>query len=143
MANEYKGVSCIVALQFHIDQSSAMTQNLHVTVPIDAESANVDGDAITMPFDGAIVGISLDTETAGATDNLMKAYATIGGAEIDGYAIQTNGSKHCYVRYDPTLYEVSAGDLIGAEIVSDGSTGTPTPNMTVVTVYIQIGRSLT
>ena len=138
----FQGVSSILALRFGIDQSSAMTKETAVTVPVDG-FPTVDGDGITMPFDGAIVGVALDTESGGSADNELTAQPTIDGAEIAGVATTVADGKHAYAGFDPSLYPVQAGEKVGAEIISNGSTGTPTPNETVVTVFVQVGQSQT
>ena len=138
----YEGVSSIFALRFGIDQSSAMTKVTAVTVPIDGFTA-VDSDGVIMPFDGAIVGVALDTESGGSENNELTAQPTIDGAEIAGVATTVGAGKHAYASFDPALYSVAAGEKIGAEIISNGSTGTPTPNETVVTVFVQVGQSQT
>jgi hypothetical protein len=138
----FPGVSSIFALRFGIDQSSAMTKATAVTVPVDGFPA-VDGDAITMPFDGAIVGVALDTESGGSEDNELTAQPTIDGVEISGVATTAGSGKHACASFDPSLYPVKAGEKVGAEIISNGSTGTPTPDETVVTVFIQVGQSQT
>lgn len=138
----FQGVSSILALRFGIDQATAMTKGTAVTVPIDGFPA-VDGDGITMPFDGAIVGVALDTESGGSADNEVTAQPTVDGAEMAGVVTTTGTGKHAYASFDPSLYPVQAGEKIGAEIISNGATGTPTPNETVVTVFIQVGQSQT
>jgi hypothetical protein len=139
---DYAGVSSIFALRFGIDQSSAMTKAEAVTVPIDG-FPTVDGDAVTMPFDGAIVGVALDTESGGSEGNELTAQPTIDGVEIAGVTTTVGDGKHAYASFDPSLYPVKAGEKVGAEIISNGSTGTPTPNETVVTVFVQVGQSQT
>jgi len=138
----FQGVSSIFALRFGIDQSSAMVKDTAVTVPIDGFPA-VDGDAVTMPFEGAIVGVALDTESGGSEGNEVTAQPTIDGAEIAGVVTTVGTGKHAYASFDPSLYPVKAGEKVGAEIISNGSTGTPTSNETVVTVFIQVGQSQT
>ncbi len=138
----YEGVSSIFALRFGIDQATAMVKDTAVTVPVDDFSA-VDGDAITIPFDGAIVGVALDTESGGSEDSEVTAQPTINGAEIAGVATTVGTGKHAYASFDPSLYPVEAGQRVGAEIISTGSTGTPTPDETVVTVFVQVGQSQT
>lgn len=138
----YEGVSSIFALRFGIDQSSAMTKGVAVTVPIDGFPA-ADGDGVIMPFDGAIVGVALDTESGGSEGSELTAQPTIDGAEIAGVATTVATGKHAYASFTPDLYPVTAGQKIGAEIISNGSTGTPTPNETVVTVFVQVGQSQT
>ena len=138
----FQGVSSILALRFGIDQSSAMVKDTAVTVPIDGFPA-VDGDAVTMPFDGAIVGVAIDTESGGSEGNELTAQPTIDGAEIAGVATTVGSGKHAYVSFDPSLYPVKTGEKVGAEIISNGSTGTPTPDETVVTVFVQVGQSQT
>ncbi len=136
----YEGVSSIFALRFGIDQSSAMTKDVAVTVPIDGFPA-VDSDGVIMPFDGAIVGVALDTESGGSAGNELTAQPTIDGVEIAGVALTAASGKHAYASFTPDLYSVAAGQKIGAEIISNGSTGTPTPDETVVTVFVQVGQS--
>jgi len=138
----FQGVSSIFALRFGIDQSSAMTKGAAVTVPIDGFPA-VDGDAVTMPFDGAIIGVAVDTESGGSEGNELTAQPTIDGVEIAGVATTVGSGKHAYTSFDPSLYPVKAGEKVGAEIISNGATGTPTPDETVVTVFVQIGQSQT
>jgi len=138
----YEGVSSIFALRFGIDQAAAMVKDTAVTVPIDG-FPTVDGDAITIPFDGAIVGVALDTESGGAGDSEVTAQPTIDGAEIAGVATTVGTGKHAHASFGPSLYPVKAGQTVGAEIISTGSTGTPTPNETVVTVFVQVGQSQT
>ena len=138
----FQGVSSIFALRFGIDQSSAMVKDTAVTVPING-FPTVDGDAVTMPFDGAIVGVALDTESGGSEGNELTAQPTIDGAEIAGVATTAGSGKHAYASFDPSLYPVEAGEKVGAEIISSGSTGTPTPNEMVVTVFVQVGQSQT
>jgi len=138
----FQGVSSIFALRFGIDQSSAMVKATAVTVPING-FPTVDGDAITMPFNGAIVGVAIDSESGGLADNELTAQPTIDGTAIAGVATTVGSGKHAYASFDPALYSVEAGEKIGAEIISNGSTGTPTPDETVVTVFVQVGQSQT
>ena len=138
----FQGVSSILALRFGIDQSSAMTKETAVTVPIDG-FPTVDGDGVTMPFDGAIVGVAVDTESGGSEGNELTAQPTIDGVEIAGVATTVGSGKHAYASFDPSLYPVTAGEKVGAEIISNGTTGTPTPDETVVTVFVQVGQSQT
>jgi len=138
----FQGVSSIFALRFGIDQSSAMVKDTAVTVPIDGFPA-VDGDAVTMPFEGAVVGVAVDTKSGGLEGNELTAQPTIDGAEIAGVATTVGSGKHAYASFDPSLYPVKAGEKVGAEIISNGSTGTPTPDETVVAVFIQVGQSQT
>jgi len=138
----FQGVSSIFALRFGIDQSSAMVKDTAVTVPIDGFPA-VDGDAVTMPFEGAVVGVAVDTESGGLEGNELTAQPTIDGAEIAGVATTVGDGKHAYASFDPSLYPVKPGEKVGAEIISNGSTGTPTPDETVVAVFIQVGQSQT
>ncbi len=138
----YAGLSSIFALRFGFDQATAMTKNTAVTVPIDG-FPGVDGDGVIMPFAGAIVGVALDHESAPGTDNNLKAQPTINGAEIAGVCESGVSDKHSYASFSPDLYPVAVGDKISAEIISDAATGTPTPNETVVTVFIQVGQSQT
>ena len=76
-------------------------------------------------------------------DKVTVGTPTIEGAEIAGVATTAGTGKHAYASFDPSLYPVSAGEKVGAEIISTGSTGTPTPDETVVTVFVQIGQSQT
>jgi len=138
----FQGVSSIFALRFGVDQSSAMTKETAVTVPVDGFPA-VDGDGITIPFDGAVVGVALDSESGGSADNELTAQTTIEGTAIAGVATTVADGKHAYVSLDPSLYPVQAGEKVGAEIISNGATGTPTPDETVVTVFVQVGQSQT
>lgn len=138
----YEGVSSIFTLRFGIDQSSAMSKETAVTVPIDG-FPTMDGDGVVMPFDGAIVGVALDTESGGSEDNELTAQPTIDGTEIAGVATTVAAGKHAYASFSPDLYPVQAGQQVGAEIISNGSTGTPTPDETVVTVFVQVGQSQT
>jgi len=111
----FQGVSSIFALRFGIDQSSAMVKDTAVTVPIDGFPA-VDGDAVTMPFEGAVVGVAVDTESGGLEGNELTAQPTIDGAEIAGVATTVGDGKHAYASFDPSLYPVKPGKRSGLRL---------------------------
>ena len=147
MANEYKGVSCIMPLRFEATQnaltSGGPTSN-QVVMTISAESGASDGDAITMPFDGAIVGIAIEIEGMNANESIS-AQPTIDGVEISGNVTTVVGvaGLHAYATFMPDAYPVERGEEIGAEIYSTTGVTTTDPADTVVTVFVQIGSSNT
>lgn len=145
MANEYKGVSCILPLRFEASQDALTaggpTSNT-VAMTISAEGAAIDGDAITMPFDGAIVGIAIEIEGMNAGESIS-AQPTIDAVEIGGNVTTVVGvaGLHAYATFMPDAYPVARGEVVGAEIYSTTGVTTTDPADTVVTVFVQIGGS--
>ena len=145
MANEYRGVSCILPIRFertHAGITAGSTTSNTVVMTISLESADIDGDAITMPFDGSIVGVSIEVEGMPASESIS-AQPLIDGVEIGGNVTTAIEVQHAYATFMPDSYPVERGEKVGAEVYSTTGVTSTDPADTVVTVFVQVGSSNT
>lgn len=122
----------LVAYVFGQDAVAASQTNVQLPVAIGEGSQAVSG--YTMPFEGEIVAITADLSAAASAGSLTVG-ATIGGNEASDptLSITTETTKSDKALRNTTVF--SAGDVLGAEITTDGTWNGTTADLTVV-VYV-------
>lgn len=125
----------LVAYTFMQDNVAASQTNVQLGVAqVDSAAGNA-VDGYTMPFAGSIVAITADLSAA-ATAGTLTVGPTIAGTEKTDPTLsittQTTRSDKAATR-DTTRFV--AGDVLGAEITSDGSWDGTTADLVVV-VYV-------
>lgn len=122
----------LVAFTFGQDALAASQTDVQLATAIGEGSQAVTG--YTMPFDGEIVAICADLSAAGSAGSLTVG-ATVGGTEKADptLSITTETTKSDKALRGAAIF--SAGDILGAEITTDGSWNGTTADLTV-TVYV-------
>lgn len=107
---------------------------LSVTAVDNAADDQLQVVGYTLPFDGEIVAITADLSAA-ATAGTLTVGATIGGTEKADptLSITTETTKSDKATRGTTVF--SAGDILGAEITTDGSWDGTSADL-AVTVYV-------
>ena len=122
----------LVAYVFGQDALAASQSNVQLPAAVGEASQAVTG--YTMPFAGEIVAITADLSSAGSAGSLTGA-ATIGGTEgaDPTLSITTETTKSDVAQRGTAKFV--AGDVLGAEITTDGSWNGTTADLAVV-VYV-------
>lgn len=122
----------LVAYVFGQDAVAASQTNVQLPVAIGEGSQAVSG--YTMPFEGEIVAIAADLSAAASAGSLTVG-ATIGGTEAADptLSITTETSKSDKALRNTAVF--SAGDVLGAEITTDGTWDGTSADLSV-TVYV-------
>lgn len=122
----------LVAYVFGQDALAASQSNVQLPVAVGEASQAVTG--YTMPFDGEIIGIAADLSAAGSAGSLTVG-PTIGGTEEADptLSITTETTKSDTCPRGTVTF--AAGDVLGAEITTDGSWNGTTADL-AVTVYV-------
>lgn len=142
MANEYKGVSCIIPVEFNLDTGNLTTaQDMPYAGGIEGDTPSAT-QGFVMPFDGCVVGMSACRTTGHGTSvvtaALNKGATLVSGATL-AFGLTTDAAdKVAYVRWMPNVYNFSAGDVVNVEV---GATSSYDPGNIIVVVFIQIGKS--
>lgn len=126
----------LVAYTFHQADLAASQTDVQLSVCA-VDNAADDQLAVvgyTLPFEGEIVAITADLSAAGSAGTLTVG-ATIGGTEKTDptLSITTETTKSDKALRGTTVF--NAGDILGAEITTDGSWNGTTADLTV-TVYV-------
>jgi hypothetical protein len=117
----------LVPIVFVQDAVAASQTNVQLT----AQDAGVAVDGVSMPFRGAIVGLTWDLTAAG-TAGVFTIGATVGGTE-DANTTQTVGTAAAGRDTFPRdQVKFVAGDKLGVEITTDGSWDGTTSDLVVV-----------
>lgn len=124
----------LVPLRFMQDAVAASQTDVQLPVAeVNAGAGNAI-NGITMPFDGEIVAVTADLSAA-ATAGTLTVGPTVGGTEKTDPTLSITTQT---TRRDTALRgtaRFSAGDLIGAEITTDGSWDGTSADLLVV-VYV-------
>jgi hypothetical protein len=122
----------LVAYVFGQDALAASQSNVQLPAAVGEASQAVTG--YTMPFAGEIVAITADLSSAGSAGSLTVG-ATIGGTEgaDPTLSITTETTKSDVAQRGTAKFV--AGDVLGAEITTDGSWNGTTADLAVV-VYV-------
>lgn len=112
--------------------------NVELKVQETANGQHLDVVRVTMPFDGHIVGISVDTTSAASAGSLIVS-PTINGSVVSAASqtVTTQTSAHAkFGRYDHTIL---AGEKLGVKITTNGAwDGTSSDLFVVVYVLVQM-----
>lgn len=124
----------LVALRFMQDAVAASQTNTQLNVAEVASGATNACDGIAMPWAGTIVGISYQLSAAGTAGTLTIGPTVNGTESADPTLAVTTGTSgtDTALRGAATF---AAGDLIGAEITTDGSWDGTSSDL-VVTVFV-------
>lgn len=142
MANEYKGVSCIMAVPFskNTGTCNATPVDLPYGGGLEADTPSAT-QGFVMPFDGSVVGMSAceitGSDTYALVCKLNKGATLVSGATLS-MPLDTTTLK-AYVRWMPTTYNFAAGEVVNVEVT--GVTTGYDPGEVIVVVFIQIGKS--
>ena len=118
MTNDYKGVSGIMAFVFYKDVSDTGTANTDLDIFLAGGFADDDGRPV-MAFDGAVVGMSCQHHVAVGTGHAGLVKVTRGTTDLCSESLVAAADTAKYHRYDPSLYPVSAGDMLKVSVQSD------------------------
>lgn len=126
----------MVALQFHqADVAASQTDvQLSVAAVDNAADDQLAVDGYVMPFAGEIVAVSARLSAAGSAGSLTVG-ATVGGTEKTDPTLSITTAQSAYDTALRGTAPFAAGDLIGAEITTDGSWNGTTADLTV-TVWV-------
>ena len=146
MANEFKGVSCIMVVPFNKDVASLNATPVDLPyaggIELDTPSAT---QGFVMPFDGCVVGMSGCRTTGHGTYavylKLNKGATLVSGATLTFGLTTDAADKTVYARWMPDLYNFAAGEVVNVEAVGV-ATGYD-PGNVIAKVFIQVGRSNT
>lgn len=122
----------VVAYLFGQDAVAASQTNVQLPTAIGEASQAVTG--YTMPFDGDVVGLTYDLSAAGTTGTFTIG-VTVGGTENDDTTMTVGTTTAGHLAIPRGTCRVSAGDLLGAEITTNGSWDGTTADLAVV-VYV-------
>lgn len=124
----------LVSYRFMQDNVAASQTNVQMVVAEVASAAGNAIDGITMPFPGEIIAVTADLSAA-ATAGTLTAGATIAGTEKTDptLSITTEVTKSDKAPRGTSRFV--AGDVLGAEITSDGSWDGTSSDL-LVTVYV-------
>jgi hypothetical protein len=123
----------IVPLLFSEDAVAASQTDAQLPLmAVDAVASLVDGYA--MPWDGEVVGISAALDSAASAGSLAIG-ATVGGTEDADSTITFATETELYKSIPRGKITFVAGDLIGAEITTDGSWNGTTSDL-IVQVWV-------
>jgi hypothetical protein len=119
----------LVPLAFGQDALAASQSNVQLPVAIGEASQAVTG--YTMPFEGEIVAVTADLSAAGSAGSLTVG-PTVGGTEETDPAlsITTETTKSDKALRGAATF--NAGDVVGAEITTDGSWNGTSADLSVV-----------
>lgn len=123
----------LVALNFCQDNVAASQSNVQLNVVEVASAATLAVDGITMPWAGTIVGVSYSLSAA-ATAGTLTIGATVGGTEAADPTLSVTTGTSGSDTAKRGVATFAAGDLIGAEITTDGSWDGTSSDL-VVTVW--------
>jgi len=138
MTNEYKGVSGIMAFVFYKDVSDTGTADTDLDIFLAGGFADDDGRPV-MAFDGAVVGMSCQHHVAVGSGHAGLVKVTRGTTDLCSESLVAAADTAQYHRYDPSLYPVSAGDMLKVSVQSDQANDDF--GETTVVVYVQVGQS--
>lgn len=123
----------LVAFRFMQDNLAASQTDVQLTVAEVAAAAGNAVDGVTAPWAGEIVGVAYDLSAAGSAGNLSVG-ASINGTENANTTQAITTAVTGYGRVPRGQARFVAGDIIGAEITTDGSWNGTTADL-VVTVF--------
>lgn len=124
----------LCSFRFMQDNVAASQTDVQLAVAEVASAAGNVVDGVTMPFAGEIVAITADVSTAAGAGTLTVG-ATIGGTEKADptLSITTQATRRDTCPRGTATF--NAGDVLGAEITTDGSWDATTSDL-VVTVFV-------
>lgn len=129
-------ISKYVPVQFVFGQDAVAASQTDVQLPVAVGEASEAVTGYTALFGGWLLGITADLSAAG-TAGVFTVGPTIAGTEKTGLQLTmgtTTTQRDFLTR--PELIPFSAGDLIGAEITTDGSWDGLTADLAVVVYAI-------
>ena len=128
----------LVPLAFFQDNLAASQTDVQLLVGEVASAAANAVDGFVMPFDGEIVAISARLSAA-ATAGTLTVGPTVGGTEKTDPTLSITTAQSARDTAPRGAAVFSAGDLIGAEITTDGSwDGTSADLAVIVWVILHI-----
>lgn len=121
----------LVPLVFFQDNLAASQTDVQLLVNEVASAAANAVSGYTMPFDGEIVAVTADLSAA-ATAGTLTVGPTVGGTEKTDptLSITTQTTRRDVASRGAAVF--SAGDIIGAEITTDGSWDGTTADLAVI-----------
>lgn len=128
----------IVPLMFQQDAVAASQSDVQLSInnPNATDSSLIVGYAL--PWDGEVIGISAALDSAASAGSLTVG-ASIGGTEDADSTITITTETEKYLSIPRGKVPFSAGDLVGAEITSDGSwNGTSSDLVVLVWVVLYV-----
>lgn len=133
MANEYKGVSCIMPIVF-VENLSTLGSEADI-----APFGTAQAIGVVLPFDGSIVGLSAShTE---ATDEDIILSIQLSTTDVFEVTLAKATNSEVYARYMPDTYSITAGEEMTVRAKwASGSVGDDAGE-TLVTVWVQVGSS--
>lgn len=121
----------LVPLLFLQDNVAASQTDVQLPIVEVAAAAGNACDGYSMPFPGCIVGISYQLSAA-ATAGTLTIGPTVGGTEKTDPTLSITTGTSGYDRAPRELSRFAAGDLIGAEITTNGAWDGTTADLAVV-----------
>ncbi len=123
----------LVALTFHqADVAASQTDvQLSVAAVDNAADDQLAVDGYVVPWDGEIVAVTARLSAAGSAGSLTVG-ATVGGTEKADPTLTITTAQSASDTAPRGTSVFAAGDLIGAEITTDGSWNGTTADLTVV-----------
>lgn len=124
----------LVPLTFYQDAVAASQTNAQLSVNENAATGISLVQGYTMPFDGEVMAIAADLDTAGAA-GVFTVGASIDGTEDADTTITMGTATGVSLAVARGLAGFVAGDVIGVEITTDGSWDGTASDL-LVTVYV-------
>lgn len=120
----------LVALTFMQDALAASQTDVQLLVAEVASAASNAVDGYVMPFAGEIIAIS-GRLSAAATAGTLTVGPTVGGTEKTALTQTVTTGQSPYGKVNRGSVVFAAGDLVGAEITTDGSWDGTTADLAV------------
>lgn len=121
----------LVPLVFMQDALAASQADVQLKVAEVASAALNAVEGITMPFDGEVVAVTADLDTAGSAGTLT-AGATVNGTEDADTTLTVTTQTSKTKKVTRGLARFRAGAVIGAEITTSGTWNGTTSDLVVV-----------
>jgi len=121
----------LVPLVFMQDAVAASQSDVQLLVAEVASAANNAVDGYVMPFEGEIVAVTARLSAA-ATAGSLTVGPTVGGTEKTDPTLSITTAQSARDTANRGAAVFSAGDLIGAEITTDGTWDATTADLVVV-----------
>lgn len=133
MANEYKGVSCIMPIVF-VEDLSALSSEADI-----APFGVSQGIGVVLPFDGSIVGVSAQHVDLSTEDIVLSIQLST--ADVFEVTLAKDANKEVYARYMPDEYPITAGEEMTVTAKWGSGSSSDDAGETLVTVWVQVGAS--
>ena len=127
----------IVSFSFYVADASAQSQSA-TAMSAAGEATAGDLPQIPVPWDGSIVGLSVQVEAARTAGTLTIRPTINGTATAESITIDDDPTQYNTITWRRGLYSITAGQRVGCTWASDASWAAGTTPSVHALVFVQI-----